>query len=149
MQTFIVKLAEIIKFSVFWNYRQILKMLSSTLSWKQLMLGVKSFYKNDHTWMDYRLVLSTLKFIGLQLLVSVWNDVSYHVNLGFFQRSHRGKICSLIYQWLLSSEKTKVTQFARLCKIMICDNIWNMMHSWISIYDSSHVIVRARIFLYK
>ena len=71
LQTFIVKLAEIIKFSVFWNYRQILKMLSSTLSWKQLMLGVKSFYKNDHTWMDYRLVLSTLKFIGLQLLVSV------------------------------------------------------------------------------
>ena len=70
--------------------------------------------------MDYRLVLSNLKIVELQFLVTVDNEVSCHVTLGNFQRWLQDGKCSLIYQRLISNEKTKVTQFARLCKIMTC-----------------------------
>ena len=42
--------------------------------------------KNDHGWIDYRLVLSNLKIVELQFLVTVKNDVSCHVTLGYSQR---------------------------------------------------------------
>ena len=70
--------------------------------------------------MDYRMVLSNLKIAGVQFLVTVEKDVSCHVTLGDFQRWLSGKKFSLTYQCLIFSEKTKVTQFARLCRIITC-----------------------------
>ena len=70
--------------------------------------------------MNYRLVLSNLKFVVLQFLVTIDIDVSCHVNIRVFQIWPKGKRCTLTYQCSISSEKTKVTQFVSLCRIMAC-----------------------------
>ena len=70
--------------------------------------------------MNYQLVLSNFETVEFQVLVTVDNDVSYHVTLVDFQICPQSEKCSLTYQYAISSEKTKVTQFARLYRIMIC-----------------------------
>ena len=87
------------------------------------MIGVRSFYKKwshlnglsigDNT-------IQNLKFVDVQFLVTVDIDVSCHVNSRVFQKWPKGEKYSLTYQWSIFSEKTKVTQFARLCRIMTC-----------------------------
>ena len=66
--------------------------------------------------MNYRFVLSDLKIINLQFLLTVDNDISCHVTSGDFQKRPQGKKCYLTCQCSISSKKTKVTQFARLCR---------------------------------
>ena len=56
------------------------------------MIRIGFFYKK----------LSNLKIVELRFLVP------------------QGKKCSFTYQYSISSEKIKVTQFARLCRIMTC-----------------------------
>ena len=60
------------------------------------------------------------KWSHIQFLVTVDEDVRCRVTLGDFQSWLQGGECSLTYQCSISSEKTKVTQFARLCKITTC-----------------------------
>ena len=54
----------------------------------------------------------------LRTLVTANNEVSCHVTLGDFERWPQREKCSLIYYCLISSEKTKVIQLAKLCRIM-------------------------------
>ena len=70
--------------------------------------------------MDYWLVLPVWKIINLQFLLTVDNDVSCCVTLGDFQKKPGVKKSSLTCQQSISSEKTKVTEFARLQRIMTC-----------------------------
>ena len=106
----------------------ILKHLFTMLSWERLMIGVRSFYKNDHSWTDYRLVLSDLKFVNLEFFVTVDNNVSCYVTLGDLKRWSHGEKRSVTHQCSISSEKTKVTQFSRFCRFMtytyLSDLIW-------------------------
>ena len=101
-----------------------------------------SFYKNDHTWMDYRLILSNLKFVDLQFFVTLDIDVKCHVNLGFFQRWPQGKKCFLTYHWSISSLKAKITQFARSFRIMTCLPI--LKFGFLPYYRFSPYSVRIR-----
>ena len=96
----------------------ILKHLFTMLSWERLMIGVRSFYKNDHSWTDYRLVLPDLKFVDLEFFVTVDNNVSCYVTLGDLKRWSHGEKRSVTHQCSISSEKTKVTQFSRFCRFM-------------------------------
>ena len=48
--------------------------------------------------MGYRLVLSDLKIINPEFLLTVNNGVSRHVTLGDFQKWPQGKKCSLTCQ---------------------------------------------------
>ena len=66
--------------------------------------------------MDYRLVLSNLRFFDLQFWVTVDNYISCH---GFPEITPEQKY-SLNYQYYIFSKKTKVTQFARSCRITTC-----------------------------
>ena len=108
------------------------------------------FYRNDHTWMAHRLVLSNSKFVDLQFLVTVCYDVSCHVNLEFFQRWLQCEKCLLTYQLSVFSEKAKVTQFARLCRIMTC-LLYFQYTNWIqNLYCITPIcILRTRYTLYK
>ena len=70
--------------------------------------------------MNYQLFFFQIWNLLIFNFGDVDNDISCHVTLGNFQRWPRGKNCSLTYQYLIFSEKTKVTQFVRLCRIMTC-----------------------------
>ena len=74
-------------------------------------------------WMDYRLVLSNSKFVTLQFLLAVDNDVRYDVTLGDFQRWPLGEKCSLTYQCLISGEKrllnSQIVQNSDLAKLLV------------------------------
>ena len=66
-------------------------------------------------------MLPNLKILELQFLVTVDNELSCHMTLEGFQ----GEKSSLTYQCSISSEKTKVNQFARLCRIIYSSLINN------------------------
>ena len=84
------------------------------------MIGLKSFYKNWSHLNGPSIGIIIFENCRISILVTVDNDVSCHVTLGDFQRWPQGEKCSLTYQFLISSEKTTITQFARLCRIMTC-----------------------------
>ena len=91
----------------------------SQISWERLMIGIRFFYKSG----AFEWTINWFHQIWNLLIFNfgdVDNDISCHVTLGNFQRWPQGKNCSLTYQYLIFSEKTKVTQFARLCRIMTC-----------------------------
>ena len=73
--------------------------------------------------MDYRLVLSNSKFVTLQFLLAVDNDVRYDATLGDFQRLPLGEKCSLTYQCLISGEKrllnSQIVQNNDLAKLLV------------------------------
>ena len=68
--------------------------------------------------MDYRLVLSNLKIVEFQLLVTIDNDASCHVILEDFPEMTPKR--KMYFDLSIFNEKTKVNQFARLCRIMTC-----------------------------
>ena len=91
------------------------------ISWDWLMIGVIFFYeKLSHL---NCVLIGIIKFqncLEVHVLVTVDNEMSCHMILGSFQRWPQNEKCSLICQCSILSEKTKVTQFARLCRIMAC-----------------------------
>ena len=91
------------------------------ISWEWLMTGVIFCYEK---WSHLNwLLIGIIKFencLEVHVLVTVDNEMSCHMILGSFQRWPQNEKCSLICQSSILSEKTKVTQFAILCRIMTC-----------------------------
>ena len=74
--------------------------------------------------MLYRFALSVLRIANLQFSLTVDNGVSCHVTLKDFYKLSQGEKCYLTCQCLISSKKTKVTLFAKLCSTMTC--LWRL-----------------------
>ena len=61
------------------------------LSWERLSFALKLFFKNDHTWMNYPLVLSDLKTFDFQLLLIRDNNTNFEVVMSNLQEWVQGE----------------------------------------------------------
>ena len=86
------------------------------------MIRVRLFHKKWSRLNGLRLLLSDLKIVDIRILLNVDNYVSCHVTLGISRNNPNVEkfIWTFNVRYNISSEKTKVSQFARLCRIMTC-----------------------------
>ena len=63
-------------------------------------------------------MLSDLKTVDPQLLLTVNSDIGCHMTLRDLQKWHPGIKLFMTHQCSISSEKIKVTQYALSCRIM-------------------------------
>ena len=80
------------------------------LSWERLSFALKLFFKNDHTWMNYPLVLSDLKTFDFQLLLIRDNNTSFEVNNVLWSINNQ----SLLREQTLLNLSECITQFVRI-----------------------------------
>ena len=90
------------------------------VSWEWLPIEIRFCYKK---WSHLNaLSISIISFENCQPsnFFTEDNDVSCHVTSRDFEKRPQGEKWSLTCQCSISSKKTKVTRFARLCRIMTC-----------------------------
>ena len=84
------------------------------------MIRIRFFYKKWSHLNGLSIGIIKLENCRTSIFRNHSNDANCHVTLGDFQRWPQGEKCSLTYQYSISNEKTKVTQFTRLYRIITC-----------------------------